>query len=247
VIVFSLFFGSRMLAIAGRSADRLRLITQLTEREAEVAALSTAHGAEQERTRIAREMHDTLAQGFASIVTLGHAAQGALDSDPDAARRQLELITRTAQENLAESRRIISALSPARLQDATLVEAVGRVVTGFAEETGIGASFDVDGEVVPASPAAEVVALRVVQESLSNTRKHAGAAEVQVRLEYRATRLRVIVRDDGAGFDPSLPVAGFGLAGMRGRAAEIDGTVTVSSVPGEGTSVVADIPLEAAP
>jgi signal transduction histidine kinase len=245
IVTFSLFFGSRMVAIAQRSAERLRLITALREREAEVSALSTARGAEQERTRISREMHDTLAQGFASIVTLGHAAQGAIDTDPVAAHRQVELITRTAQENLAESRRIIAALAPARLEGATLVEAVGRVVASFGEETGIDATFEVTGRAVPIVPAGEVVALRVVQECLTNIRKHADAATVRVGLDYGASALVIEVRDDGAGFDLEAPSAGFGLAGMRARVAESGGALAVRSTRGAGTRIAASIPLGA--
>lgn len=245
VVVFSLFFGSRMLAIAERSAERLRLITQLREREAEVAALSAARGAEQERTRIAREMHDTLAQGFASIVTLGHAAQTSLSTDPDAARRQVDLITRTAQENLAESRRIIHALSPSRLEQDTLADALARIVASFQEETGIAATFTLDGDATAVAPAEAVVVLRIVQESLANIRKHAHAARVGVELTCDADMAGIRVDDDGDGFDAASPSAGYGLAGMRARVAENGGTIDIRSSPGAGTTVSASIPIGA--
>ena len=245
IVTFSLFFGSRLLTIADRSAERLRLIGQLREREAEVAALSAARGAEQERTRIAREMHDTLAQGFTSIVTLGHAVAGELDSDPAAARRHIEMITRTATDNLAESRRIIRALSPARLDGATLPEAVERIVAAFAEETDTPADVVVEGDVLAAAPQAEVVALRVVQESLANVRKHARAHAVRVRLSYAGDSVEITVHDDGAGFRPEAPADGFGLAGMRSRVAEAGGEVDVRSAPGAGTDVTALVPLGA--
>lgn len=243
IVTFSLFFGSRVVSIADRSAERLRLIGQLREREAEVAALSAARGAEQERTRIARDMHDTLAQGFTSIVTLGHAVAGELDSDPGAARRHVEMITRTAVENLAESRRMIRALSPARLDGATLAEAVERIVAAFADETDTPARVLIDGAVVAAAPGAEVVALRVVQECLANVRKHAQARSVQVRLSYAGDSLEITVSDDGAGFDTDLPSDGFGLAGMRARVADAGGDLEVRSAPGAGTAVTALVPL----
>ncbi|WP_420123978.1 sensor histidine kinase [Nakamurella sp.] len=243
VVTFSLFFGSRVVTIADRSAERLRLIDQLREREAQVSALSAARGAEQERTRIARDMHDTLAQGFTSILTLGHAARTELDSDPAAAGRHLEMITRTAAENLAESRRIIRALTPARLDGASLPEAVDRIVAHFREETDLPARVVIEGQVRAAGPAAEVVALRVVQESLANVRKHANARSVEVQLSYAGDSVEIGVRDDGAGFIPGRTVAGFGLAGMRSRVAEAGGDLDVRSVPGSGTSVTALIPL----
>lgn len=244
VFTFSLFFGSRIVAVADRSAERLRLIGELRDREAEVAALSAARGAEQERTRIAREMHDTLAQGFTSIVTLGHAVQSELGTDPAAARRHVEMITRTAAENLAESRRIIRALTPARLDGATLPEAVERIVAAFAEETDLPARVVVDGEVLTAAPKAEVVALRVVQESLANVRKHAHARAVEVRLSYAGDSVEICVQDDGVGFDADRPPEGFGLVGMRARVADAGGDVDVRSGPGAGTAVTALVPLD---
>jgi len=243
IVTFSLFFGSRIVSIADRSAERLRLIEQLRDREAEVAALSAARGAEQERTRIAREMHDTLAQGFTSIVTLGHAVQGEFDADPAAARRHVEMITRTAAENLTESRRIIKALSPARLDGATMPEAVERIVSAFAEETETPARVVIEGDVLAAAPAAEVVALRVVQESLANVRKHARARSVEVRLCYAADSVEITVHDDGIGFETASPSDGFGLAGMRARVADAGGDLDVRSAPGAGTAVTALVPL----
>jgi len=243
VVTFSLFFGSRVVTIADRSAERLRLIEQLQQREAEVVALSAARGAEQERTRIARDMHDTLAQGFTSIVTLGHAAQGELATDPAAAGRHLEMITRTAAENLAESRRIIRALTPARLDGASLPDAVDRIVATFREETDTPAQVVIEGRARAAAPPAEVVALRVVQESLANVRKHAHARSVRVQLSYAGDSVEIGVRDDGVGFAPGAPVGGFGLAGMRSRVAEAGGDLDVRSAPGAGTSVTALIPL----
>lgn len=243
VVTFSLFFGSRVVSIADRSAERLRLIGQLRDREAEVAALSAARGAEQERTRIARDMHDTLAQGFTSIVTLGHAVRSELDTDPAAARRHVEMITRTATENLAESRRIIRALTPARLDGASLPQAVDRIVAGFTEETDTPARVVIEGQVRAAAAPAEVVALRVVQESLANVRKHAHARSVEVRLSYAGDSVEIAVHDDGVGFVPSAPVDGFGLTGMRSRVADAGGDLDVSSAPDAGTTVTALVPL----
>ncbi len=243
VITFSLFFASRILSISKQNEERRRLIEELREREAEVAALSAARGAEAERARISRELHDTLAQGFASIVTLGHAASGELDDDPEDARRHLELITETARENLAESRRIIVALGPGRLDGASLPEAVQRTVDTWRETTGTGVRLEISGQAAPTAPATEVVTLRLVQESLENVRKHARTAQVLVRLSYSETELEVAVRDSGSGFDPAAARTGFGLSGMRSRVNEVDGVFDVTSAPGEGTTVRARLPL----
>lgn len=242
VITFSLFFASRILAISRQNEERRRLIEQLRMREAEVTALSAARGAEQERARIAREMHDTLAQGFASIVTLGQAVQGELDRDPETARRHVGLITETARESLAESRRIIAAMSPARLDGATLAEAVQRTVRTWQATTGVPARLEVTGAATPGQRATDVVALRVIQESLENVRKHADAQQVSVLLATEVDRLTVEVSDDGCGFDGAESSAGVGLAGMRSRVVESGGSLELTTGPGAGTTVRVQLP-----
>ena len=134
MITFSLFFASRPAEHQPvQNEERRRLIEQLREREAEVAALSAARGAEAERTRIAREMHDTLAQGFASIVTLGHAVQGELDRDPAGARRHVEPDHRDRPGEscgvAADHRR---PRPPGQLDGASLADAIARTVDSLA-------------------------------------------------------------------------------------------------------------------
>ncbi|UAJ79397.1 sensor histidine kinase [Leifsonia sp. ZF2019] len=245
VIAFSIFFGHRIAAVSKQSAERGRLIDRLRQQQKEIAELSEQQGAASERERIAREMHDTLAQGFTSIVTLGHAVQGELDADPAAARRHVELMTETAQENLQESRRIIAAMTPGRLSGSALPEALERVVARFAEETGVGAGFVVDGDARPAPPAVDVVALRVLQESLSNVRKHAAARTVDVELAYLPDALRLRVTDDGRGFDRHTPRDGYGLDGMAARVREAGGAFSVESSPGAGTGITVELPAPA--
>jgi signal transduction histidine kinase len=237
VIVLSLFYANWIHAVMRQGRERQRLIDELREQEAEITALSAERGAAHERARIAREMHDTLAQGFTSIITLGRAVQGELGTDLALARRHVELITVTAQENLAESHRIIAALSPLRVEDRSLPQALARVAARFTAETGLDAAIEVRGPARATSPAAEVVALRVVQEALANVRKHAKAGHVNVAVEYGAGTLTVEIRDDGVGFDPAAPTAGFGLKGLRSRVLESGGAVRVFSWPGAGTTI----------
>ncbi|MFJ3394580.1 sensor histidine kinase [Leifsonia aquatica] len=245
VIAFSIFFGHRVAAVSKQSAERGRLIDRLRQQQKEIAQLSEQQGAAAERERIAREMHDTLAQGFTSIVTLGHAVQGELTADPVAARRHVELMTETAQENLQESRRIIAAMSPGRLNGSPLPEVLERVVARFAEESGVSAGFVVDGEARPAPPAVDVVALRLLQESLSNVRKHAAARTVDVELAYLPDAVRLRVTDDGRGFDRDAPRGGYGLDGMAARVREAGGRFEVESEPGRGTGITAELPAPA--
>jgi signal transduction histidine kinase len=243
VIILSIFFSNRLTSVTYESEARGELIAELRSRQADIAALSEQQGISMERERIAREMHDTLAQGFTSIVMLGHAVAGELERDPDAARRHVELITRTAQENLHESRRLIAALSPAHLDGSSLVQAVERIGARLEDESGLGVSVSVTGEPEPAAPALEVVALRVCQEAMANIRKHADARAVRVTLDYTPELLRISVIDDGRGFDPAASRTGYGLDGMRSRLHDIGGALEVRSSPGNGTTVTARLPM----
>lgn len=247
VIAVSIYFSNRITAVTKESRERGLLIQRLREQQREIAELSEQQGAAAERERIAREMHDTLAQGFTSIVTLGHAVQGELDSDPATARRHVVLMTETAQENLQESRRIIAALTPGRLAESTLEQALGRVAGRFEEETGVPVAFAVTGEPRPAPPAVEVVALRVFQEALANVRKHAAATSVQTELAYREGAVGLAVSDDGLGFDPAAPRDGFGLDGMQARVREAGGAFELTTAPGEGTRLSVTLPAPASP
>ena len=242
VIAVSIYFSNRITSVTKESRERGLLIDRLREQQREIAALSEQQGAAAERERIAREMHDTLAQGFTSIVTLGHAVQRELDSDPATARRHIELMTETAQENLQESRRIIAALTPGRLAESTLEQALGRVAVRFEEETGVPVGFRVSGEPHPAAPAVEVVALRVFQEALANIRKHAAATAVEADLAYEDDVVSLTVADDGRGFDRTAPREGYGIDGMQQRVREAGGRFELITAPGDGTRLAVTLP-----
>jgi signal transduction histidine kinase len=204
----------------------------------ELSRLSSAHGALAERERFSREIHDTLAQGFASLLMLVQAVEAELDHDLPQARRHLALMTETARQNLAEARALVAGGAPADLDGASLPDALRRLAARHA------ATVDVRGpaRALPAGP--EVVALRSCQEALANARKHAGSsAAVSIALAYTDEALTVSVRDDGCGFDPAAPVGGYGLAGLRARAAEVGGTAQVRSTPGDGTIITVCLPI----
>ncbi|WP_340686606.1 sensor histidine kinase [Amycolatopsis coloradensis] len=242
LIIFSLLAGRYTTQIIEQSKGRAALIDQLEASQAEVARLSREAGTAAERERMAREIHDTLAQGFTSIVTLAQAIESEMDTDPTAARRHLELAARTARENLAEARAMVAAQGPSALAAASLEEALRRQVERLTEETGIEASVDVDGP-LPALPmATEVVLLRGAQEALSNIRKHSHATAVSLRLSVVDGQVRLTVTDDGTGFDPAAPTGGFGLAGMRARTDQVGGIVTLESEPGAGTTLELEVP-----
>ncbi|WP_410655568.1 sensor histidine kinase [Amycolatopsis sp. lyj-112] len=242
LIIFSILAGRYTTQIITESKARAALIEQLEASQAEVSRLSREAGTAAERERMAREIHDTLAQGFTSIVTLTQAIESEMDTDPKAARRHLELAARTARENLAEARAIVAAEKPSALASGSLEEALRRQAERLDEEAGIATTFEVAGP-LPALPmAAEVVLLRGAQEALSNIRKHSHATRVSLRLSVEDGHVRLSVIDDGAGFDPAEPTGGFGLAGMRTRAGQVDGIVNLKSEPGAGTTVELEVP-----
>ncbi len=231
IVVFSHFVGTTIDQVVRESLDRGELIAKLEASQAEVAALSREAGVTDERERLAGEIHDTLAQGFTSILTLVQAADAILRADPDRAREHLRLAADTARENLGEARALVGALAPAALGTGTLVDALRRQVTRVRDESGIDVTLDTTGDVGALPMPAEVVLLRAAQEALTNIRKHSGATTATVTLSVTALSAELGVADDGAGFDPDKPSAGFGLAAMRSRAAQVGGSVSVTSGP----------------
>lgn len=237
---FSIFYGAWVSGIIRQSAERAQIIDQLEAARAELAAAQHEAGRLAERQRLATDIHDTLAQGFASILMLIQAAQADLDGSHPQAGRHLNLAERAARDNLAEARALVADLTPARLASSTLPDALRRL-TG-EPLSAPDAAFDVSGTPRPLPVATEVVLLRVCQEALANVRKHAHARSATVRLGYDPDAVRLEIRDDGAGFDPDRVNGGYGLRGMRTRVSEAGGTLTVRSSPGAGTQVSARVP-----
>ncbi|MEV0642617.1 sensor histidine kinase [Streptomyces sp. NPDC050619] len=236
--VFSVAVGSWVIRIIEQSQERAALIAELDASRHEISRLSAAHGALAERERMAREIHDTLAQGFTSLLMLIQAVEAELDHDVPEARRHLALMDETARQNLAEARALVAGGAPADLDGASLPDALRRLAARHD------AVLEVTGPVraLPAGP--EVVALRACQEALTNARRHAGSAPVVgIALAYADEALTVSVQDDGCGFDPAAVTSGYGLAGLRARAAEVGGTARVHSAPGDGTTVTVRLPV----
>jgi signal transduction histidine kinase len=240
--VFSVAFGTWINRIIDQSKERADLIEQLERTRAKLAEANMQAGRLAERDRLASEIHDTIAQGFTSIVMLVQAAEAVIDEDTERARKQLDLIGRTARENLAEARALVAGLAPAALATASLTDALARLADRAGEESGLRAEFRVLGTPRPVGTGAEVVLLRVCQEALANVRRHAAATQVTVTLSYKDERVALAVTDDGSGFDQDEPTGGYGLRGMRARVHETGGTLTVRSAPGDGTTVIAEVP-----
>lgn len=241
-IVCSVLLGLWITRIAAQSMHRARLVDELERTRAALADSHREAGALAERERLA---HDTLAQGFTSLLLLVRTMQDEIDTDPAAARRHLALAARTAQDNLAEARTLIDTLSPAALTDAPLSAALRRLVDGAVSELGIQGELAVTGT-ERALPATHAVALlRVAQEAIANVRKHAGAGRLRPALCFSERSVTLRVTDDGCGFVTGIGATigvtagsgGFGLGGMRSRVAELGGELRVCSAPGRGTTV----------
>ncbi|MEV5571049.1 sensor histidine kinase [Spirillospora sp. NPDC052269] len=223
--------------VSRQSAERAELIDELRRTRAELAEISRERGALGERERLAREIHDTLAQGLTGIGMLLQAAMA--DLGPD---RRLELAARTAREHLAETRAVVAALAPPSLTTGSLVEALRRLV----DDSALPALFEVDGPPRPLNMDVETAMLRVAQEGLANIRRHASCArDVLVRIEFAPDTALLTVTDDGPGFDPACTSGGYGLGGMRTRIEQTGGTLSLTSAPGSGTTVEAVIPCPA--
>jgi signal transduction histidine kinase len=237
-------------AIVEESQRRQRLIGEL---EATREALSRAErqaGIMEERQRLAREIHDTLAQGFTSIVMHLEAAEAAFPAETDTLQRHLDQARRTAREHLAESRRVLWALQPATLERSSLAEALTHLVTHWAEESGVAAYATITGTPRLLLPEIEVTLLRAAQEALANARKHAKASQVVLTLSYIHDTVMLDVQDDGVGFawEPLWSASvgpltnGFGLKALRERVEQFGGTLSIESAPGEGTTIAVALP-----
>jgi signal transduction histidine kinase len=199
-----------------------------------------------ERARIARELHDVVAHHVSVMVVQADGAGYALRTDPDRAGAALEAIADTGRQALDEMRRLLGVLRSADDQ-ATLAPVPGlgelRELLDQARAAGLEVSYTLSGTPRELPEGAELAAYRVVQESLTNTRKHAGlAATAAVALRYRAESLTVEVTDDGLGVVSDEDTGGHGLAGMRERIAMYGGTVTAGPLPGGGFGVIASLP-----
>lgn len=189
----------------------------------------------QERERLSREIHDTLAQGLTSQRMLLQAADRLWATNPDKARELVRQAAQAAGENLDEARRFVRDLGPKDLDMGTLPDAL----------KALDAEFRLEGEEYPLDAGVQAALLRVAQGALANVREHAGATRAVVTLAYLDGEVTLDVFDDGRGFAvaESEPGRGYGLRAMSDRLAQVGGTLVVESVPGEGTAIAARVPV----
>lgn len=240
-VVFSIALGLWISSIAEYGEERARLVTELTDAQSQIEALSRDRGAAEERERIARDIHDTLAQTLAGLVLLSErAGRQARDGRTDAAAEAIATIEQTAREALAESRALVARMAAVPADEA-LAAAIERLAARFRAEVGLAIDVDVAAG-VDLDREQQVVLLRCLQEALANVRKHAQATLVTVAVAGDVDGVRMTVRDDGVGFDTSAARTGFGLDGIGDRATLAGGSVEVVSEPGRGAVLTIVLP-----
>jgi signal transduction histidine kinase len=224
------------------NASLQRALAENAELHDRVVEQARAAGVQEERQRLAREIHDTIAQSLAGIVAQLQAARD--DPDPAAARRRTDRAADLARAALVEARRSMLDLVPAPLAGCSLADAVTTLVEEWSAQQPIRADAVVTGTPRALHPEVEATVLRIAQEALSNVAKHAAARRVGVTLSYLDDQVLLDVRDDGAGFDTAMPArpTSFGLRGMRQRAERLAGSLDVETTPGRGTAVSVRLP-----
>ncbi|MDM7888537.1 sensor histidine kinase [Curtobacterium sp. RHCJP20] len=226
--------------IARLSDERRQLIEQLEATQQSLAEANRAAGITSERERLAREIHDTVAQDLAGIVMLTERARADLAADRvDRLGERLAVLEDSARTALEESRVLVAAGAAGVASDG-LGAALHRLGERFTRETGVPVA--VDAPDCPLDRDAQVVLLRVGQEALANVRAHARATSARVALHADGPQVVLRVEDDGTGFDAAAPTAGRGLRGLHDRLALAGGTCAVTSAPGAGTVVEAAVP-----
>lgn len=253
--IFAFGISRGYLQLLHDAAEREQLVASLTRAQREMAELQDElalaqrqSGAIAERTRISRDIHDTVAQGLSSIRLLAHAE--ANRTQDSSATRTLGQVETLAGDSLADVRRIVAALTPAELEEDALAAALQRMLDRLREETGMQAELHVD-DTLPILPTeVEVALLRTAQSALGNVRLHASASRVVMSLIDAEDSVRLDIIDDGIGFDVTAweqagggPSSSYGLQFMRSRLRELGGGLDVESTPGEGTAISVHLPI----
>ncbi|MEL4319725.1 sensor histidine kinase [Leifsonia sp. YIM 134122] len=243
-VMFSLALGLWITRIAEYGEERAQLLSDLQAAQGQLSALSRESGVSSERERLAREIHDTIAQSLTGLVMVAQRARGevaALEGS-ERAVESIEMIEALARESLTEARSLVASMA-AVPSGSSLAEAIERLAERFQRETGVLVSTTVDAEGLDRER--EVVLLRCTQEGLANVRKHARAATASVRIESRDDAIVLTISDDGSGLAgvPDGASGGFGLAGMRERVGLVGGHLTVGETPGGGATLTITLPV----
>ncbi|MGG5259092.1 sensor histidine kinase [Phycicoccus avicenniae] len=235
-------------ALEREAAVRQALLDDLRAAQSDLAVAQHRAGALTERTRLSRDIHDSVGQGLSSINLLLNAADEDWDRRPGQARDHVRRAASTAREGLDEVRRVVRDLAPARLDEDTSAEALHSALDGVLAQAppSVDVSLRVDGSARPVPDPVSTALVRTARGALANVYEHSGAGRAVVTLTYQHAEVLLDVRDDGRGFDPQRPRArgarGTGLRGIRERVSLLGGRTAVESARGEGTTVSVAVP-----
>jgi two-component system sensor histidine kinase DegS len=218
-----------------------------TAKQHQMMGLRIIQAQEEERKRVAREIHDGPAQSMANVVLRTEIVEKMLKNERILeAQMELHELKEMVRLSLAEVRRIIFDLRPMALDDLGLVPTIQKYIKNFEERTKQSVDLIVFGQEQPLKSSVKAAIFRLIQECLNNVEKHSNAKFVQVKLEFTQENLHLVVKDDGVGFDMNDRAASyssFGLLGMKERTQLLEGTMDIQSTPGQGTKIMFQIPV----
>lgn len=240
LLTISTIMGAFISSIIKQSTDRQRLIDELTRSRANLMRVEREAGRLTERQRLARDIHDTLAQHFTSIIMHLSAVK---HSNFGTAQTQVQQAEESAREGLAEIRRIVWDMQPEQIEKASLIEAVEELAARWSAQNSVQVKMKVTGTPRSLNSSVETALLRISQEAMHNISKHAQSKNVNITFSFMDDIFVMDIADDGLGFEPSKIKNGFGMKTMRDRVEEIGGTLTIESERGIGTAIAVSIPI----
>ena len=238
--MISTIIGAFLASTIKQSSDRQRLIDDLTRSRANLMKVEREAGRLAERQRLARDIHDTLAQHFTSIIMHLSAAK---HSNPESVPSGVQQAEDAAREGLNEIRRIVWDMQPEQIEKTSLVEALEEVAARWSAENRVHVKMKVTGTPRSLPSSAETALLRISQEAMHNITKHAQAKNVNITFSFMEDMFAMDIADDGLGFDSSKSSDGFGMKTMRHRIEELSGTLTIESERGGGTTIAVSLPI----
>lgn len=242
------------MALGYLTGDLLQVSEQLEDiQQKQLVGFRIIKAQEEERHRLAREIHDGPAQSLSNVVLKAEICERLIDTDVQKTRDELRKLRDTVRESLHDVRKIIYNLRPMSLDDLGLVPTLQRYIATFKEDTGIAVRYTAKGNFDEIRPEIALTVFRIIQETTSNIKKHAAAQNVTIKLEIYGNEVEITVSDDGIGFDLEEVKArggdvsgGFGLFSMRERVELLSGSFEIVSEKGRGTDITVRIPLEPA-
>jgi two-component system sensor histidine kinase DegS len=238
-------------ALGYLTGDLLEVSSQLEDmQQRQLLGIKIIKAQEDERQRVARDIHDGPAQLLSNVVLKAEICERLIDVDLEKTREELRNLKKIVRDSLQDVRKIIYNLRPMSLDDLGLIPTLQRYVLTFQEDSGIAVSFQTRGTAADIKPVLSITVFRIVQEAVNNIKKHAQAHRVYIVLEFTGTELKLNIHDDGIGFNTEKLKeksddisSGFGLSSMKERVELLDGAISIGSEPGKGTRLNITLPF----